>query len=73
MIHQYQLSKIIVNIPRKDLYYLLHLQMPIFKFKIIMKSYGKYGTPNILWKDIVVGNFCSIAANVEIYNLINST
>ena len=36
-------------------------------------SYGKYtyGTPNILWKNkdanLVVGNFCSIANNVNIY------
>jgi acetyltransferase-like isoleucine patch superfamily enzyme len=36
-------------------------------------SIGKYtyGTPNILWKNnnakLVIGNFCSIAANVNIY------
>jgi len=36
-------------------------------------SFGKYtyGTPNILWSNpnakLVVGNFCSIAANVNIY------
>ena len=36
-------------------------------------SYGKhtYGVPNILWQNndakLIVGNFCSIAANVNIY------
>ena len=36
-------------------------------------SYGKYtyGNPNILWGNndskLVVGNFCSIASNVNIY------
>ena len=36
-------------------------------------SYGKYtyGNPNIIWKNdnakLVIGNFCSIAANVNIY------
>jgi hypothetical protein len=36
-------------------------------------SFGKhtYGTPNILWQNedakLIVGNFCSIASNVNIY------
>jgi hypothetical protein len=36
-------------------------------------SYGKhtYGAPNILWKNndakLIIGNFCSIAGNVNIF------
>ena len=48
------------------------LQIKTIKHKYTM-SFGKYtyGAPNIIWKhsdtNLFVGNFCSIAANVNIY------